>query len=210
MLDPRPILVASSLMECAMKRLLIAALLLWGAYSWWNGRAVHLGPGVVAARMPVQVAADGAAPFEFKGYRITPLARFDIEARVLSRETYRMGREADLSTTDFMLGWGRMSDESVLKDIEFSQSNRFGFWRVQQFPIPQREIETSAGNMHLIAANDAVERGIASVHRGGVVHMRGYLVRADASDGWHWQSSLSREDTGAGACELFFVEELTD
>lgn len=192
-----------------MKRWLIAALLLWGAHSWWAGRTVHYGPGVLAAQAPLQVSARDAAPFEFKGYRITPLARFDIEARVLSRETYRLGREADLSSTDFMLGWGRMSDENVLKDIEFSQSNRFGFWRVQQFPIPQREIETSAGNMHLIAANGDVDKGIAGVQRGQVVRMRGYLVRADASDGWHWVSSLSRDDTGAGACELFFVEELT-
>lgn len=192
-----------------MKRLLIVALLLWAAHSWWTGRAVHHAPGVLAAQAPLQVAANGVAPFEFKGYRITPLARFDIEARVLSRETYRLGREADLSSTDFMLGWGRMSDENVLKDIEFSQSNRFGFWRVQQFPIPQREIETSAGNMHLIAANGDVDKGIAGVQRGQVVRMRGYLVRADASDGWHWVSSLSRDDIGAGACELFFVEELT-
>jgi hypothetical protein len=115
---------------------------------------------------------------------------------------------AQIMTTDFMLGWGRMSDESVLSHIEISQSNRFGFWRVQEFPIPQREIETSAANMHLIAADRTVANQLERVWRGQVVHMRGYLVRADASDGWHWISSLSREDTGAGACEVFLVEQI--
>jgi hypothetical protein len=109
-----------------------------------------------------------------------------------------------------MVGWGRMSDEGVLRNIDISQSGRFGFWRVKEFPIPEREIETSAANMHLIAADRNIERQISQVRRGQVVHMRGYLVRADASDGWHWISSLSREDTGAGACELFWVEVLSD
>lgn len=145
-------------------------------------------------------------PFDFNGYRITPLAEFDIEARVLSRENYHLGRESDISSTDFMLGWGRMSDEAVLKDIDISQSNRFGYWRVKEFPIPQREIEISAANMHLIAADRGIARQLDGVRRGQVVRMRGYLVRADASDGWQWVSSLSREDTGAGACELFFVK----
>lgn len=193
-----------------MKRLLIAALLLWGAYSWWHQREVHYGPGVVAPEAPLQTEVDGAPPFERQGYTLTPLARFDVKARVLSREDYRLGRESELSTTDFMLGWGRMSDETVLADIEFNQANRFGFWRVREFPIPQSEIEASAANVHLIAADSSVARQIADVRRGQVVRMRGYLVRVDANDGWRWVSSLSRDDRGAGACELFLVEQLSD
>lgn len=189
-----------------MKRLLVAALLLWGAYSWWTARPVTHSPGTVAAHIPEQSGLDAMQPFDFNGYRITPLAEFDIEARVLSRENYHLGRESDISSTDFMLGWGRMSDEAVLKDIDISQSNRFGYWRVKEFPIPQREIEISAANMHLIAADRGIARQLDGVRRGQVVRMRGYLVRADASDGWQWVSSLSREDTGAGACELFFVK----
>jgi hypothetical protein len=188
------------------KRLLVVALIAWGAYSHWNQRAVLHGPGVVAPHVPVQTNFSDSHPFDYKGYRITRLAEYDIDARVLSREDYRLGREADLSPTDFGVGWGRMSDESVLKNIEISQSGRFMNWRVQEFPIPQREIETSAANMHLIPADAAIAHQLADVRKGQVVHMRGYLVRVDAGDGWHWVSSLSRDDTGAGACELFWVE----
>jgi hypothetical protein len=42
--------------------------------------------------------------------------------------------------------------------------------------------------------------------RGEIVHMEGYLVRVDGPDGFQWASSLSRSDTGNGACELFWVE----
>lgn len=190
------------------KRLLIIGLVLWGAHNWWRSRAVQHGPGVIAAAAPIQRDVKGASTFDLHGYHITPLADFTVEARVLARENYHVGREADLSQTDFALGWGRMSDESVLKNIEISQSNRFFFWRVQEFPIPERELEISAANMHLIPSDKNIAREIDNVRPGQVVHIEGYLVRVDASDGWHWVSSLTREDTGAGACEVFYVQQL--
>jgi len=189
------------------KRLLLALAVAWGIYSWWSQRPVQLGPGVVAAQPPQQELLGAAPSFEHNGYRITPLAEYDIEARLLASEHYRLGREADLSPLDFGVGWGRMSDEAVLKQIEISQANRFMYWRVEQFPIPQREIEISASNMHLIPADKNIERQLDKMRVGQLVHLRGRLVRADAPDGWRWISSLSREDTGAGACELFWVEQ---
>jgi hypothetical protein len=35
------------------------------------------------------------------------------------------------------------------------------------------------------------------------------LIEAQASDGWRWRSSLTREDTGNGACELVLVKSLS-
>jgi hypothetical protein len=46
------------------------------------------------------------------------------------------------------------------------------------------------------------------VKKNDVVKVRGYLIRADAKDEFHWVSSLSKTDTGAGACELFWVEKI--
>jgi hypothetical protein len=63
--------------------------------------------------------------------------------------------------------------------------------------------------MHLIPANGAVENGLGKIRQGQIVRLRGYLVRVDASDGWHWASSLTRDDVGAGACELIWVEDVT-
>jgi hypothetical protein len=47
-----------------------------------------------------------------------------------------------------------------------------------------------------------------AVRVGNVVRMTGELVEAHRSDGWTWRSSLSREDSGAGACELMLVEAI--
>lgn len=147
--------------------------------------------------------------FIHQGYYITPLEEFAVEARVLATKDYRFGREADLSTVDLVLGWGKMSDEAILKDIKISQSNRFYSWRVDQFPIPRKEIETQSANMHMIPANIQIEKALKSVRPGQLVKLTGYLIEAKTKDGWRWRSSLTREDTGAGACELVFVKSLS-
>ena len=48
----------------------------------------------------------------------------------------------------------------------------------------------------------------ALVAPGQVVALEGYLVKVISKDGWRWQSSLTRNDTGNGACEVIWVEEV--
>ena len=62
--------------------------------------------------------------------------------------------------------------------------------------------------MHTIPATRQIERRLANLRPGQVVALAGYLVEVHAADGWQWRSSLTREDTGAGACELVWVETL--
>ncbi len=101
-----------------------------------------------------------------------------------------------------------MSDDNVLKDIEIRQSNRFFYWRVEQFPIPLQEIEENSANMHIIPANSDIAQRLQDIRKGHVVRINGYLIRVDGRDKWHWKSSLTRKDTGNGACELVWAEQL--
>lgn len=144
--------------------------------------------------------------FVFKDYSITPLADFQITAKVLSSEKYHIGDDADLAPVDLVLGWGRMADDKVLKNIDISQSNRWYYWETDSLPIPQREIETHSANMHMIPQDDKIKSILLDAKEGEVVTIKGALVRIEREGGWHWQSSLSREDTGDGACEVVFVE----
>lgn len=153
-----------------------------------------------------QMLADGTQQFE--GFRITPLQPFNLTARVLGRENYHFDAGAKVSPTDLALGWGPMADPQVLTSISVSQSNRWYHWQVDEFPIPRREIETHSANMHMIPANQQVARVLAEVRPGERIELSGQLVRVDGVNGFNWISSLSREDTGAGACELIWVEQL--
>lgn len=191
-----------------MKKLIY--LVLFIALVWFffiRDDSVKLGPGVFAKDPPIQENVTSLKSFKYKGYTITPLAKFHIKAKVLSKKQYRWGREAELSPVDLALGWGRMSDEKVLSSIKISQSNRWYYWWSDNLPIPKREIETNSANMHLIPANDKVKSIIDDVCKGDIVEFSGFLVRVDAKDGWHWVSSLTRSDTGSNACELVWVEQ---
>ncbi|MFC6673868.1 hypothetical protein [Marinobacterium aestuariivivens] len=161
--------------------------------------------GVLVAAAPLQTEVERSA-FEFDGHRIEVLAGFELDARVLGRERYWLDRESDLAKYDLALGWGRMSDSRVLEQIEISQSGRWYRWRAEQMPIPRREIERSSANMHLIPADAWIEKQIGKAGPGDLVRIKGYLVRAVSPEGWRWQSSLTRDDTGNGACELIYVE----
>jgi hypothetical protein len=191
------------------KVLLVLALIAYGGWQWWSTRAVVPGPGIVAIQAPLQVDLSGAAEFVHRGYQFRPLARFRVEARVLGVERYRVGREAELAPLDFALGWGPMSDDKILNRLSISQGNRYYYysWKDQP-PIPQTQIVAHSANMHMIPADSEVEQLLGRVRVGQVVKLSGNLVAIRATDGWQWQSSLSRHDTGNGACELVWVKEV--
>jgi len=62
--------------------------------------------------------------------------------------------------------------------------------------------------MHIIPANEQVEDELDNILVGEIILLEGQLVSIKADDGWKWKSSLSREDTGGGACEVVWVEKL--
>ncbi len=192
-----------------MWRWIFIALLALGAWHFWTTREVAQPAGILVAAAPAQLQIGEVRPRLSKaGYRITALQRFSLAARVLGAERYRFDRGAELAPVDLALGWGPMSDTAVLEQIDISQSNRFYLWRVAQLPIPRHDIEANSANMHMIPADTIIEDTLKGVRVGQVVRISGYLVEVAGADGWRWRSSLTRDDTGNGACELVWVESL--
>ena len=194
-----------------MPRFLLIGLLLiagLGAAHWWRARPLTSGPGVLAPDVPTQIDLEQGTTLQRGDITLVTRARFELIARVLSREDYHFDAGANLAPVDLALGWGRMSDSSELASIEISQGNRFYHWHVDTFPIPRREIETSSANMHMIPADDSVRNELERVRPGEVVHLEGFLVDASRPGGWRWRTSMTRDDTGDGACELVYVESI--
>lgn len=191
------------------KRLLVVALLGYGVWHYWDTRPIAHMPGVIVSGEPQQVDIENASSFDFRGYQFTPRARFKVQARVLGTEHYSMGREAELAPVDLALGWGPMSDDRVLDRLKISQGNRFYYYSWEnEPPIPQQEIVTHSANMHMIPADAGVAKQLAGVRRGSIVELEGQLVWIKANDGWQWRSSLTRADSGNGACEVVLVESM--
>jgi hypothetical protein len=190
-----------------MKNLLVAALVaLCVAFAYrQHANGSRAATGAVEST-PLQV--DGTEPaFRFKTASLTPRAHYHIEAKLLSKERYRSGDPADLAPWDFAMGWGPMSHEDVVDKLDITQSNRFYFYHwAESPPVEVQEIVRNSANMHLIPANGKVEDQLDHARPGDKVVLDGQLVDASWSNGRRWSTSMTRDDTGNGACELMFVE----
>ena len=188
----------------------IAAVVMVGATVYvWPETTIRHEPGILCPDEPLQEEPESMAPWLHGDYMVTPLATYEITALVLSRENYYFDRGAELSPVDFALGWGPMSNQSVIDNLKIWQGPRHFAWKAERFPIPRREIEVAAANVHIIPATDAVRDAIDEVCKGSVITMKGYLVKITDPKGFRWSSSLRRTDTGDGACEVMWVDELT-
>jgi hypothetical protein len=187
-------------------------LALLGGVLWMflSVRPIRHQPGVLIANPPVQKEIPPKALPAVEKWNLTAVAEYSLRARVLDTKRYRGGRTADLVPIDVAVGWGRMSDQAVLDKLTISMTNRFFFYEWSSAPpIPEDEIVRSAANNHIISANVAVRSVIRSLKSGSIVAMKGYLVNAVGPDGGTWPTSLRRDDSGNGACELFYVESAT-
>ncbi len=172
---------------------------------WRSGHRQATGP---VEALPQQTPT-AALPFAFGDLRLVPRADYRIEAKLLSKEPYRLGDSAKLAPWDFALGWGPMSHEDVVARLGIEQSARFYSYRWKDVPpIPVEQIVRHSANMHLVPANKRIEAQLSNARPGDRVVLEGRLVDAFWSDGRQWSTSLTRDDSGRGACELMYVESV--
>jgi hypothetical protein len=170
-------------------------------------RPLEWRPGALVADDPQQVELDSAEAIGLDDARLIPRARFSAQVRVLSRERYWLGTLAEVSPLDIAVGWGPMSDSAVLDELDIAQSGRFYFWHYDDGPpVPREIIESHSANWHLVPANDRVWRTLRELRVGSVVTLEGMLVDIETQDRGTIKTSLRRDDTGAGACEILYVE----
>ena len=204
--------------------LLVLLFALAGVFAWALAGGSRAGPAVSDASgrqfscplpprfsdpaVPLQSPVPaGIGTLAIDGATVTPLAGFSLQARILSREDYHLGPESRFSPTDLALGWGPMAAAGMAERLGVDQGSRWYHyrWGNEGPPMPPDDIARHSANMHMVPADASVARAIAGLSKGDMVSLQGWLVRIDDPSGWHWQSSLSRDDTGAGACELVLV-----
>ncbi len=192
-------------------RIIFLVLLASLAAFWWCRRPIARADGVLISSEPIQILISGEISNTTRdGFTIRPLAGYIIEGRVLHTKRYLSDAVHNLAPYDVGLGWGRMSDTKILRQLTLSQSNRFLFWGWEnQSPLPAYEIETHVSNNHLIAANSNIAHQIAWLREGELIRLEGSLIVTIAKDGHKWTSSLGRNDTGNGACEIMWVSKIT-
>ncbi len=192
-------------LRAALATALVVACL-WQAWQQFEHRPVHPAAGQIAPGEPDQANLAAAAPVRHGRWLLTPRASYDITARILAREDYRFDALSDLVPEDLALGWGPMSDTSVLAHFDISQSARFYAWRPKgALPVARETVISHSANTHVIPADQNVARELAALRVGQVVHLAGELVDGKRDDGAWLFTSMTRADAGAGACEVMLV-----
>ena len=104
-----------------------------------------------------------------------------------------------------------MSNQDVLDGLDIYRMRRAYIWTVRKGhpPFPIEEINSHAANMHMVPSTPELADRLRAINRGDLVDIRGYLVEIKFADGGIWRSSLTRTDTGNGACELVWVNDVS-
>jgi hypothetical protein len=174
---------------------------------------------------PQQVKIVQTAPIEFtrNNYRftVTPLYRYSISGLVVSKFDYGkipLTRSDQAFPVDFCLIWGSNAANKVhqKKTIRFSQDCRW--CQVEWSRTVEGFSMHKLSNNHLLVDNDLLEKKVRSILRGDQVQINGLLVslkavnisKSDTFNPVHasWISSVTREDVGAGACEVIYVQDV--
>jgi hypothetical protein len=189
-----------------MKKRIIALLIGVAVWFFFIRDAPARWKGVPAPRQPIQTSTGLPAAFRHGEYTIKPLAKYQITAVVLRGERYRFAPLSDLCPLDLALGWGPMSMAYALNELKISQHGRFYFysWK-NESPLEPEQIARNSANTHCLPADDKIRNQLLAVKRHDLVTLTGFLVEATTPDGGTWRSSLTRDDTEGGACEILWV-----
>lgn len=166
---------------------------------------------VVYSQKEVAFARDGYQ------YRVLPFYDYEINALVVGKMDYRLfniyGYDK-IFPLDLCLIWGsnvarklhRNSAVSFSQDCRWCWANWFGD---VNFNINE------LSNNHLLINNKEILQKAKDILKGDQIKIKGKLVNVKAngigekgSCGITWNTSVSRIDSGAGACEVIYVENI--
>lgn len=157
-----------------------------------------------------------ASPITFNrgGYRwtITPQAAYHVSALVVSAKSYSSEWNAILSPTDLALVWGDLLSSESYKLVSWSQSGRWYWFQYDgDFEHDNDYIIHNSANTHILPANENLAEAVEDVEPGDLVELNGFLVNVDGTrrrEKVWWHSSLTRDDTGDGSCEVLWLTSM--
>ena len=140
---------------------------------------------------------------------IERLADYKISAVVKSKRYYLFDLSSDVSPMDLILVWGEMDTEDLDSYINYSQSGRWYYYSYDcNSCVDGDYLRKNSANVHIIPKNSDVLKKLIQVHKEDYITLKGYLVSVHFTEN-EWKSSLSRNDSGNGACEIMYVESVT-
>lgn len=148
-------------------------------------------------------------PIHHEQWKLIPVAEYALTGRVLGVEKYYRDALADLVPVDLALAWGPAANDEVQSKLKVWQSGRWFFWQTtgSETPLPKTALIKNMANVHIVVLDDRVRDFLSSIEPDQVVSLKGQLVNIEGPDKASSRiTSLSRQDTGGGSCEIFLVQ----
>jgi hypothetical protein len=110
---------------------------------------------------------------------------------------------------DLLLTWGNLSNPEVDQWMSWAQSGRAArFHQSENGPFTENYMISHATNVHVIPATETLETAVMELTPDEDVLLAGLLVDVESTSQGILFTSLTRTDTGQGACEILYLERL--
>lgn len=153
---------------------------------------------------------DEQSHLNINGYTLIKKAEYEVNALILSKKEYS-DQQSDLIPLDLALGWQEMAKKTFINEHEIivGQSNR---WYQYKYLLKNGSdvgtlIKNMSSNHHLIPQNDFIKEELLSLNKYDVITLKGWLVDVKKGN-LSLNTSLSREDSRGGACEIMLVSSV--
>jgi hypothetical protein len=200
---------------------MLCGLLLMAAAWWLSGRLPPRDVLVSAVTEEPSQTPTAVAPFKVTAegieYGIKPVFDYDIAGLVVSRhdsatwwDYIHAASHDHLNVADLCMVWGVNAGDAAYLDMSFSSGQFVCYFQAHSAASAQAQYFRALSNNHLLTADPSVSSRIAHLRVGDQVRLRGQLVEYTHHHGFefHRGTSVSRDDTGNGACETVFVRDL--
>jgi hypothetical protein len=207
-------------LESAFKWLFLGSLVLLGV-SYWQKDDLPAPETFDRSRLeaPIQTPTD-REPFTVRvrdqEYRIEPKAEFALDGVVVSYSNadaikniwHHKSWKDFLNLRDLCVVWGENVTSGVYRDMRF-RNDSWTCWASWSDPAVTARFKMNAlSNNHLLTDDRAIKDALMSAEPGDQIRFKGVLVEyVNVGNGYARGTSLTRDDTGNGACETVYLDE---
>lgn len=198
---------------------LLAAALLCTVAGWWRKGELPDARDIQSElRHAPQQQSTERAPFDFlyrgERYTVEPLADYEMAGLIVSHNNPQGWGDIyhDASSVDFRdlcVIWGPNVADNNFHNFEYWSESWTCNIRTARQEVYEQFDPRALSNNHLLTNDAQVEAVIQSARIGDQIWLKGMLVSyyLTGMKPMARTSSLTRNDTGNGACEVLFVEE---
>ncbi len=148
-------------------------------------------------------------------YTVSPLYTYEITGLVVSQhqtdslfDYYHDLWGDTFNVKDVCIVWGENALSGIYKNLEFKNGSWTCYVRTDSRETWSQFNMDEFSNNHLLTASPKIKSMLDTIRPGDQVRIKGHLVSYSHASGFERGTSITRTDTGNGACETIYISEV--